>query len=60
MIPDSKLKISFQQMALRGAEVLAKQPKITFAQAVEQAQKLKENSKVNFISKKKKHRPDTL
>ena len=52
MIPDSKLKISFQEMALRGAEILAKQPKITFAQAVEQAQRLKENSKVNSSSKK--------
>lgn len=54
MIPDSKLKISFQDMALRGAEVLAKQPKITFEQAVEQAQRLKKNSKVNSSLKKSK------
>jgi len=54
MIPDSKLKISFQDMALRGAEVLAKQPKITFEQAVEQAQRLKKNSKVNSSMKKSK------
>lgn len=52
MIPDSKLKISFQEMALRGAEVLAKRPKITFAQAVEQAQRLQKNSKVNSSLKK--------
>lgn len=54
MIPDSKLKISFQEMALRGVEVLAQQPKITFSQAVEQAQRLKENSKVHSSSKKSK------
>lgn len=54
MIPDGKLKISFQDMALRGAEVLAKQPKITFEQAVEQAQRLKKNSKVNSSMKKSK------
>jgi hypothetical protein len=52
MIPESKLKISFQEMALRGAEVLAKRPKITFAQAVEQAQRLQKNSKVNSSLKK--------
>lgn len=52
MIPDSKLKISFEEMALRGAEVLAKRPKVTFAQAVEQAQRLKENSKVSSSVKK--------
>lgn len=57
MIPDNKLKISFQEMALRGAEVLAKQPKITFAQAVQQAQRLKENSKVNASLKKSRITP---
>lgn len=52
MIPDSKLKISFEEMALRGAEVLAKRPKITFAQAVEQAKRLKRDSKVSSSLKK--------
>jgi hypothetical protein len=47
MIPDSKLKISFQEMTFWGAEILAKRPKNTFAQAVEQVKRLKENSKVN-------------
>jgi hypothetical protein len=46
MIPLHNLHISFQELALRGAKVLAKQGPITFEKALEQVNRLKMNSKV--------------
>lgn len=48
----SKIKISLQEMSLKGAQILAQRSEITFAQAFQQAQRLKKTSKVNSLSKK--------
>ncbi len=52
MIPDEKLKISLQEMSLRGARILAQQSEISFAAALQQVQWLKQISKVTQSSKK--------
>ncbi len=52
MIPDKKLKISFQEMSLRGKAILAKQPPISYADALLQVQRLNRISKVEQSSKK--------
>lgn len=52
MIPERKLKISFHEMAEKGARILAKRPKTTFEEAYKQVQRLKQASKVNSASKK--------
>ena len=52
MIPEKKLKISLQEMSLKGARILAQQSETTFAHAFQQAQRLKQTSKVNSLSKK--------
>lgn len=52
MIPEGKLKISLQEMSSKRAQILAQRSEITFAQAFQQAQRLKETSKVNSSSKK--------
>jgi hypothetical protein len=52
MIPDKDLKISFEELALRGKKIIAQIPEISHAQALEQVQRLKEISKVNQSSKK--------
>ena len=54
MIPDNKLKISFQEMSSRGVKVIATQSATTFARAMEQVERLKVNSKL--ISNEKKNR----
>ncbi len=56
MIPDKYLKISFEELALRGKKIIAQMPETSYAQALEQVQRLKEMSKVNQSSKKS--RPD--
>jgi hypothetical protein len=52
MIPDKYLKISFEELALRGKKIIAQMPEISHAQALKQVQRLKEISKVNQSSKK--------
>jgi hypothetical protein len=52
MIPEAKLKISLQEMSLKGAQILAQRSETTYAQAFQQAQRLKQTSKVNSSSKK--------
>jgi hypothetical protein len=52
MIPEENLKISFEELALRGQQILAQQPEISYAEALAQVQRLKEISKVNQSSKK--------
>ena len=52
MIPDSKLKISFQELSLKGAEIIARQPEINYDFALQQVQRLKQNSKVKAVIKK--------
>ena len=54
MIPDNKLKISFQEMTSRGVKVIATQSATTFARGMEQVERLKVNSKL--ISNEKKNR----
>ena len=53
MIPEAKLKISLYEMSLKGARILAQQSETTFAQASQQAQRLKQTSKVNSSLKKR-------
>jgi len=52
MIPDAKLKVSFEEMSLRGKQIIASQSEITYAIALEQVQRLKKISKVTPSSKK--------
>lgn len=52
MIPDVELKISLEELALRGSRIIAKQPPISYKDALRQVQRLKENSKVKQSLKK--------
>lgn len=52
MIPLHNLHISFQELALRGAKVLAKQGPIAFEKALAQVNRLKMNSKVQHERKR--------
>jgi uncharacterized protein YfeS len=52
MIPEVKLKISLQELSLRGAMIIAQQPEISYAQAFQQVQRLKKTSKVKHSLKK--------
>ena len=52
MIPEKNLKISFDELSLRGKKILEQQPPVTYEQAFAQVQRLKKNSKVNQSSKK--------
>jgi hypothetical protein len=52
MIPEAELKISLEELALRGGRIIAKQRPISYADALRQVQWLKENSKVKQTSKK--------
>ena len=54
MIPEKYLKISFEELALRGKKIIAQMPEVSHAQALEQVRRLKEISKVNQSSKKGK------
>jgi len=47
MIPEKDLKISFAEMSLRGKKIISQQPEITYADALEQVQRLKANSLIN-------------
>lgn len=52
MIPDAKLKISFQELSLKGAQIIAQQSEISYASALQQVLRLKQNSKVTQSLKK--------
>jgi hypothetical protein len=52
MIPEANLKISFEELSLRGQKIIAQQPEISYAQALAQVQRLKEMSKVKQLLKK--------
>ena len=52
MIPEANLKISFVELSLKEKQIIARQPEISYAQALAQVQRLKEISKVNQLSKK--------
>jgi hypothetical protein len=54
MIPDSKLKISLQELSSKGAMILAQQSEIQYATALRQVMWLKRISKVTQLSKKSK------
>jgi len=54
MIPEANLKISLTELSLRGQQIIAQQPEISYAQALAQVQRLKETSKVSQQSKKSK------
>jgi hypothetical protein len=45
-------KISFMELSFRNSRILAQQSEISFAQAIQQVQRLKGTSKVNDTSKK--------
>jgi hypothetical protein len=52
MIPEANLKISFTELSLKGQQIIAQQPEISYAQALAQVQRLKEISKVNQSQKR--------
>lgn len=52
MKSDKNFKISFEELALQQRKILAKQPPVTFEQALTQVKQLKENSKVKDTEKK--------
>lgn len=57
MIPEANLKISLTELSLRGQQIIAQQPEISYAQALAQVQRLKETSKVK--QSQKKSRPNS-
>jgi hypothetical protein len=52
MIPEKDLKISFKELSLRAKKIIAQMPEISYAQALEQIQRLKRASKVDPLLKK--------
>ena len=46
MIPEGKLKISLEELAMNGRQIIAQQSEISFVQAFQQVQRLKQTSKV--------------
>ena len=54
MIPEEKLKLSLEEMSIRGAKILAQRFETTFEKSFEQAQRLKLTLLVNSSSKKNK------
>lgn len=53
MKPEKDFNISFEENARRGLEIIAKQPPVTYEQALEQVNRLRENSKVKESDKKR-------
>jgi hypothetical protein len=45
-------KISFEELSSRGSRIIAQQSEISFAEALEQIQRLKANSKIGQSLKK--------
>ena len=52
MIPEKFLKISFTERSLRGKKIILQQSEITYAQALQQVQRVKEISSNKPQSKK--------
>ena len=44
MIPEKFLKISFTERSLRAKKIILQQPEITYAQALQQVQRVKKDS----------------
>ena len=57
MIPEKNLKISLEELSLKGQRIIARQSEISYVQALEQVQRLKKISKVN--QELKKSRPNS-
>lgn len=56
MIPKENLEMSFEELALKGKEILTQQPEISYEQALAQVQRLKDMSVVN--QSEKRNRPE--
>ena len=52
MIPEKDLKISLEELSLREKKIIARQPEISYAQALEQVQRLRKISQVNPLLKR--------
>ena len=52
MIPEVKLKISLKELSSKGKLIIAQQPEIYYAAAIQQVQRLKKTSKVRQSLKK--------
>lgn len=52
MIPEAKLRISLQELSLRGRKIIAQQSGISLVQAIQQVIQLRQTSKVNQSFKK--------
>jgi hypothetical protein len=55
VIPDVKLKISLQELSLKGKLIIAQQSEIRYADALRQVQLLKRISKVKPSLKRNRH-----
>ena len=54
MEKENKLHISFAELSLRGSKILSQQSAISYAQAIQQVERLKKTSKVSSLLKKRK------
>jgi len=52
MIPEKDLRISLKESSLRGKKIIAKQPEISYAQALEQVPRVRRISKVSPLLKR--------
>ena len=52
MIPEIKLKLLLKELSLTGQAIIAQQSEISYAQAIQQVQRLKQASKVKPTLKK--------
>ncbi len=52
MIQEKNWKISLEELSLRGKQIIAQQPAITYVQALAQVQQLKKTSSISQKSKK--------
>jgi uncharacterized Zn finger protein len=57
MIPEKDLNISLKELSSRGKKIIAQQSEISYAEALEQVQRLRKTSKVN--PEQKKSRPNS-
>lgn len=56
MIPSNKLRISLKELSLRGRAIIAQQPEIIYANAIQQVMRLKKTSKVSQSLKKSRQK----
>ncbi len=56
MLPEKNWSISFGELSLRASRIIAQRSEITYAQALQQVQRLKKTSKVDQLSKKSRSR----